>query len=59
MKKYNTTDKPNAVQAMIFKIRDLWVAGWNKREINYKLSGWNGLEYTCIQVVGSRKDLID
>lgn len=59
MKKYNTISASNTVQSTIMAIRELWVAGWNKREINYKLSGWNGMEYTCIQVVGSRKDLID
>ena len=58
MKKYNTPSKPNTVQSTILAIRELWVCGWNKREINYKLSGWNGLEFTCIQVTGSRKDMI-
>ncbi len=59
MKKYNTTEKPNTVQSIIVAIRELWAHGWNKREINYRLSGWNGLEFTCIQVTGSRKDLIE
>jgi len=58
MKKNNTISAPNTVQSTIMAIRGLWVAGWNKREINYRLSGWNGFEYTIIQITGSQKDLI-